>query len=241
MKLKKLNVPFTQIPNEVLYHPKLSFKAKGLWAYFQSKPEGWDFSSKRIAKESKDGQDSILSGIKELEAHGFLTKAKKPDGKMQYCLILAEADSLNPKTPNRELTKQGNTQTGKSPTISNKELKVIKNISNKEEREAPSKSSGQLWEEMMEPHLSRYAPSLIDKFTDYWRQKNHNGLKEHWEKQQTFDMSRRLATWKKRDDEWRWQKEEQSKSRFREKDERAREYTPPSYSTGFESIGSVIN
>ena len=39
MKLVKQNVPFTMVANEVLKDPKLSFKAKGLYAYLFSKPD----------------------------------------------------------------------------------------------------------------------------------------------------------------------------------------------------------
>lgn len=52
---------FTTVPNSVLNDPRLSWKSKGLWAYIQSKPDGWDFSSERIAKDSADGVESVRS------------------------------------------------------------------------------------------------------------------------------------------------------------------------------------
>lgn len=35
----------------------------------------------------------------------------------------------------------------------------------------------------------------LPKFADYWTQKDENGRKQHWEKQKTFDLVKRLRTW----------------------------------------------
>jgi len=50
---------FTIVPNELINDKSVSFKAKGLYAYIHSKPNGWEFSSERIAQESSDGRDSV--------------------------------------------------------------------------------------------------------------------------------------------------------------------------------------
>lgn len=121
----KLEVPFTQIANSVLNDKRLSLKAKGLFSYLYSKPDGWDFSSKRIALQSTDGEASVLSGLKELEECGYLVRVKQSDGRMDYQLNFTVE-------PNRENPKQGKSQTGKTAPISNKDILVIKNISNKD-------------------------------------------------------------------------------------------------------------
>ena len=43
------------IPNDLLNSTKISFKAKGLFAYIQSKPDNWEFSAERISKQVKEG------------------------------------------------------------------------------------------------------------------------------------------------------------------------------------------
>jgi len=58
---------FGVTPHEVLLNKTLSWKAKGLYGYIQSKPEDWDFAVSRMAKDSKDAKDGTASGIKELE------------------------------------------------------------------------------------------------------------------------------------------------------------------------------
>ena len=85
-KLNKIAVPFTQVPNGLLYDPNISFKAKGIWAYMSAKPEGWQFSADRIAEETKEERKAILAGLKELSDAGYITAKKKGDGRIEYTL-----------------------------------------------------------------------------------------------------------------------------------------------------------
>lgn len=86
MKLKKENIPFTMVANEVLKDKNLSFKAKGMYAYLFSKPDKWDFSSNRMILETKDGRKSIMKMLLELEENGYLQREKLSNGKMEYTL-----------------------------------------------------------------------------------------------------------------------------------------------------------
>lgn len=72
---------FATTPNEICNNKKLSFKAKGLWTYIQSKPIGWEFSAERIALDSTDGVTSVSTGLKELEKAGLLERVRKQDEK----------------------------------------------------------------------------------------------------------------------------------------------------------------
>lgn len=85
-KLNKIAVPFTQVPNGLLYDSNISFKAKGIWAYMSAKPEGWKFSADRIAEETKEERKAILAGLKELSEAGYITAKKKGDGRIEYTL-----------------------------------------------------------------------------------------------------------------------------------------------------------
>jgi len=82
-------------PNELLNSAELSFKAKGLFTYIQSKPDGWDFSAERIAQQNKDGIDSVSAGLRELEALGYLTrnKTRTPQGfwETEYVLNISHS------------------------------------------------------------------------------------------------------------------------------------------------------
>jgi hypothetical protein len=69
------------IPVHLLNDTNISFKAKGLYGYIQSKPDNWDFSVRSIIAQSKDSKDSVSTGLVELEQAGYLKRVKKQDEK----------------------------------------------------------------------------------------------------------------------------------------------------------------
>lgn len=84
---KKENIPFTQVANGVLTDPNLSLPAKGLYAYLYSKPEDWQFSADRIAKELNNNRKTILRLLSELKDRGYLLRQRQADGRMLYKVI----------------------------------------------------------------------------------------------------------------------------------------------------------
>ena len=72
MSLIKHTAHFTTISNHILHSKDLTWKAKGIYAYLNSKPENWAFSIERIARESNDTTYSTEQGIKELKQSGLL-------------------------------------------------------------------------------------------------------------------------------------------------------------------------
>ncbi|WP_302361370.1 helix-turn-helix domain-containing protein [uncultured Megasphaera sp.] len=64
---------YTIISNIVLNDIRLSWRAKGLWAYMMSLPDDWDYSIRGLATRAKDGRDSVISGLNELKKYGYLT------------------------------------------------------------------------------------------------------------------------------------------------------------------------
>ena len=129
--LKKEVVGFTQITNKVIRDMNLSWKAKGIYSLIFSKPDGWQFSTRRIALESKDGVDSTLSGIQELEHAGYIKRERKNDGRVTY-IVLINPHTENPYKPHTEIPSLGNSLIGKTRTVSNKDSIVIKSNSNKD-------------------------------------------------------------------------------------------------------------
>ena len=67
---------YTVMSNYHLRDMSLSLKAKGLLSLMLSLPENWDYTMKGLARICKDGIDSISGGIRELEAHGYLVRAR---------------------------------------------------------------------------------------------------------------------------------------------------------------------
>jgi hypothetical protein len=126
--LRKEGVPFVQVANEVLNSETLTFKAKGLYAFIASKPDGWQFSIYRIALQTKEGRDSVSAGLKELEDEGWLVRMRKNDGRVEYVLYNSiKPASKNPTTkPKPENPTVGKSQSGKIQPVSNKENIAIK-------------------------------------------------------------------------------------------------------------------
>ena len=89
---------YTVMSNYHLRDMSLSLKAKGLLSLMLSLPENWDYTMKGLARICKDGIDSISGGIRELEAHGYLVRARVRSangqlGSIEYTIL------EQPKTP----------------------------------------------------------------------------------------------------------------------------------------------
>jgi len=114
---------YGQIPNHILNDPTLSLKAKGLWVYIQSKPDGWSFSIERMTKQLKEGKASIQHAIWELEKARLLVRkqAKDTKGKWKgYDYFLYE--NPLPKEPSVEEPSVENSPTGSSADISKRDI-----------------------------------------------------------------------------------------------------------------------
>ena len=68
------NRNYTVMSNIHLRDQNLSLKAKGLLSLLLSLPDDWHYSIRGLAKISKESPDGISSGLKELEAAGYLTR-----------------------------------------------------------------------------------------------------------------------------------------------------------------------
>lgn len=64
------------VPNAVLEEPKLSWRAKALWAYLYSRPDGWEVREGDLVARSTDGRFKVRSSLEELEASGYLTRTQ---------------------------------------------------------------------------------------------------------------------------------------------------------------------
>ena len=49
------------------------------------------------------------------------------------------------------------------------------------------------------PYVAKYGKDMVRAFYDYWTEKTYGGRKMRFEKQQAFEISKRLVTWQKHD------------------------------------------
>ncbi|NLZ48882.1 MAG: DnaD domain protein [Clostridiales bacterium] len=78
------NKNYTVIHNGFLEDRNLSLKAKGLLAYFLSKPDDWNFYLRDIIKHARDGKDSISTAIKELMEFGYIERIRNRDERGKF-------------------------------------------------------------------------------------------------------------------------------------------------------------
>lgn len=95
-KLKLEPVPFTQVAKLVMEDPKLSWRAKGVYAYMYGKPEKWDFNTIRMSTDATDGRDATRRALKELEEQGYLIRKKLGNGRVRYDLFYKKPEPEKP-------------------------------------------------------------------------------------------------------------------------------------------------
>ena len=71
---------FTIVANTAIRDERLSYKARGLLAHIASHRQGWGVTEKQLATKSPGGTASVRSGLKELEATGYLSRYRVRDG-----------------------------------------------------------------------------------------------------------------------------------------------------------------
>ena len=78
------NANYTTMCNHHLRDQTLTLKAKGLLSMILSLPDTWNYSVRGLAAISREGVDGIISALKELEAHGYLSRRqlRQPNGKL---------------------------------------------------------------------------------------------------------------------------------------------------------------
>jgi hypothetical protein len=192
--MKKLIIKnrYATIPNDLVNSCEISLRAKGLFAFIQSKPDGWEFSAERISFQLKEGLQSVTSALKELENNGYLTRQKTQNeyGHWNIDYILQDIPAIENPAPGNPVYGNptfGNPMPGKQPNNIKKEV-------NKKETEINTNKEGIFsFEELLEPHTVNLG-SEYENFVSYWTEKDKKG-KQRWEAEKFFDISRRIKTW----------------------------------------------
>ena len=148
--------PFTAIPNELLNCHTLSFKAKGIYSYLMSKPDGWVFYNDAILKETKDGISSFQSGIKELVSSGWVKKSQIILENGQFGGVDYELETQQPLAKN-------------TSTVTHKKKEIIKDLPSTEK---PSTENRPTYKEISNKEKNNTLKSITKK-----SQKNKNLIK----------------------------------------------------------------
>ena len=116
---------YTILDNTFIKDVNLSWKAKGLMAYFLSLPDDWEIHLSEIEKHATDGKATLRSAINELKEQGYLkVEQRKVNGKfaeMIYTII------ENPYTekPQAEKPQAEKPQAEKPPLLNTNNTKYL--------------------------------------------------------------------------------------------------------------------
>lgn len=125
---------YSIISNFHFKEKKMSLKAKGLLSLMLSLPDDWNYSVSGLVALSKDGKDSVMSALNELEKFGYLIRVKTTNEKGQFAgveyNIFEEPQAEIPiaEKQNSEKQKAGK-QNSEKPSLLN--TNKINNLNNK--------------------------------------------------------------------------------------------------------------
>ena len=71
-KSNKFQIKYGIVPNNLLYNKSMSLAAKGMFAFIQSKGEGFEFTIELIESQCKEPLEEILIILDELEKIGCI-------------------------------------------------------------------------------------------------------------------------------------------------------------------------
>ncbi len=180
---KKRSGNFTVVQNELIEHPRLTYKAKGIFMYLWSRANmsNWTYSMKDIVGQSKDGKDGVLSGIRELETHGFIERItiKASGSKFAgYKYVLDDTPSLGEvvqegKSSTVDSENRGGLSVTANPPLSKKDItKEHSIVADKSDDDTPV-----FLETMLEAiEVAEYLSSKLTESIDNYKAPSISGL-----------------------------------------------------------------
>jgi hypothetical protein len=130
---------------------EMSLKAKGLLSLMLSLPDDWNYNVLGLVKLSKDGKDSVMSALSELEKFGYLERKQVVNDKGQFAGVeynIYEQPQMEKPIAANEITEKqqaANAHAENRQQLSKKELNInsIKDLDisitkNKEKEEIDS-------------------------------------------------------------------------------------------------------
>lgn len=122
---------YSCINNQLINNASLSWAARGLLVYLLSKPDDWTANVEHLATQGPTGKKGLWSLLKELETHGYLTRAKRRDGqgRWEWEQVLREVPQIDenpnkpPYTPSRCMDGRYTVKGGIYQVLNNQVLK----------------------------------------------------------------------------------------------------------------------
>lgn len=153
----------------------MSLKAKGLLSLMLSLPDDWNYSVSGLVTLSKDGKDSVMSALAELEKFGYLKRDRTTNDKGQFSGIeyniyeLPQLDIPVADIPISEFENEGK-QNADNPQQLN--TKLTKPLSNKDTKKLNTNSDIAIFEDILSSVVNNDIRNL---YVDYIEMRKHIG------------------------------------------------------------------
>ena len=150
-----------------------------------------------------NGNLALDKGIIDLKDNGEDLIIKFLDNQLNEVEIKSKTNSSNGSKGGRPKKNpiESEIKPNKNPIES--ESKAIREDKIKEDNKKESKPSLETrslaFKETLRPFLNQYGADMLKSFYNYWSEPNQSKTKMLYEMQKTWDNSRRLATWSKRE------------------------------------------
>ena len=137
---------FQVIPRELIFDNSLSDRARFVYCFMASKPDGWDFLLNPMANELGYSVETLRKYINELIDGGWLKKGEQNnDGKfgaVVYTLLSTKKADIE-EIPTRKNTDTEKSRHGENPTQYNKDNEEKKDLAKKEviDKSIPKKNA----------------------------------------------------------------------------------------------------
>lgn len=162
---------YTVLSNYHFKEKSMSLKAKGLLSLMLSLPDDWNYSISGLVALSKDGKDSVMSALAELEKFGYLKRNRTTDSKGKFTgveyNIYEEPQEEIPVAGKQNSDKQ-NAEKSNSENQPLLNTNKIKDLNNKDTKELITKEEGELNRVAIEDILSEVKDyELKNLYIDY--------------------------------------------------------------------------
>lgn len=115
---------YTVLSNFHFKEKAMSLKSKGLLSLMLSLPDDWNYSIAGLVSLSKDGKDSVMAALAELEKFGYLTRHRTTNSKGQFSGVEYNIfEQPQPKDPVAEKQNEENQNAEKPPQLRTKFIK----------------------------------------------------------------------------------------------------------------------
>lgn len=124
---------YTVLSNYHFKEKKMSLKAKGLLSLMLSLPDTWEYSISGLTTLSKDGRDSVMSALAELEEFGYLSRSRITNEKGQFggvqYDIFEQPQPKNPISakPNEDNPNEAKPNSAERPQLNTNLIKYLEN------------------------------------------------------------------------------------------------------------------